>query len=85
MLFGNIMKSDKNLAFLQENGFLDDNTGKISLADKLEGKTKQYIVDKDTLTEDEFHEFLLKVVNTKAGLRRKVVAVEKYIKQITGR
>jgi hypothetical protein len=29
--------------FLQENGFLDDNTGKISLADKLEGKTKQYI------------------------------------------
>jgi len=29
--------------FLQENGFLDDNTGKISLADKLEGKTKQYM------------------------------------------
>lgn len=29
--------------FLQENGFLDDSTGKISLADKLEGKTKQYI------------------------------------------
>jgi hypothetical protein len=30
--------------FLQKNGFLDDNTGKISLADKLEGKTKQYIM-----------------------------------------
>jgi hypothetical protein len=29
--------------FLEKNGFLDDNTGKISLADKLEGKTKQYI------------------------------------------
>jgi hypothetical protein len=29
--------------FLQENGFLDDNTEKISLADKLEGKTKQYM------------------------------------------
>lgn len=29
--------------FLQENGFLDDSTGKISLADKLEGKTKQHI------------------------------------------
>jgi hypothetical protein len=71
--------------FLQENGFLDDNTGKISLADKLEGETKQYIVDKDTLTEDEFHEFLLKVINTKAGLRVKIVAVERYIKQITGR
>jgi hypothetical protein len=35
------MKLDRE--FLQENGFLDDNTGKISLADKLEGKTKQYI------------------------------------------
>ena len=77
------MKLDNK--FLQENGFLDDNTGKISLADKLEGKTKQYIVDKDTLTEDEFHEFLLKVINTKAGLRVKIVAVERYIKQITGR
>jgi hypothetical protein len=29
--------------FLQENGFLDDNTGKISLADKLEGETKLVI------------------------------------------
>ena len=77
------MKLDSK--FLQENGFLDDNTGKISLADKLEGETKQYIVDKDTLTEDEFHEFLLKVINTKAGLRVKIVAVERYIKQITGR
>jgi len=68
--------------FIQENGFLDDNTGKISLADKLEGETKQYMVNKDTLTEDEFHEFLLKVVNTKAGLRVKILAVERYIKQI---
>jgi hypothetical protein len=29
--------------FLQENGFLDESAGKISLADKLEGKTKQYM------------------------------------------
>jgi hypothetical protein len=43
------------------------------------------MVAKPNLTEDEFHEFLLKVVNTKAGLRRKILAVEKYIKQITGR
>ncbi len=77
------MKLDSK--FLQENGFLDDNTGKISLADKLEGETKQYIVDKDTLTEGEFHEFLLKVVNTKAGLRVKILAVERYIKQIRGK
>jgi hypothetical protein len=40
---------------------------------------------KHNLTEDEFHEFLLKVVNTKAGLRRKILAVKRYIKQITGR
>ena len=33
--------------FLQENGFLDDSTGKVSLADKLEGKTKQYISNMD--------------------------------------
>jgi hypothetical protein len=32
-----------DIKFLEENGFLDDNTGKISLADKLEGKTKQYV------------------------------------------
>lgn len=50
-----------------------------------ECETKQYIVDKDTLTMDEFHEFLLTVVNTKAGLRVKILAVERYIKQITGR
>jgi len=35
--------------FLQENGFLDSNTGKISLADKLEGKTKQSINDMSKL------------------------------------
>lgn len=43
MLFGNIMKSDKDLTFLEQNGFLDNSTGKTSLANKLEGKTKQYI------------------------------------------
>ena len=37
------MISDKNLAFLEKNGFLDNSTGKTSLADKLEGKTKQYV------------------------------------------
>jgi hypothetical protein len=43
------------------------------------------MIAKPNLTEDEFHEFLLKVVNTKAGLRIKILAVERYIKQITGR
>ena len=75
--------------FLQENGFLDDNTGKISLADKLEGKTKQYIdnnmVAKPNLTMDEFHQYLQNVIDSDLNLRQKVVAVELYIKQITGR
>jgi hypothetical protein len=75
--------------FLQENGFLDDNTGKISLADKLEGKTKQYVnshmVAKPNLTMEEFHKYLQNVIDSKLDLRQKVVAVERYIKQITGR
>jgi len=87
MLFGNIMTLDNK--FLQENGFLDDNTGKISLADKLEGKTKQYVnshmVAKHNLTMDEFHQYLQNVIDSKVDLRQKVVAVERYIKQITGR
>ena len=87
MLFGNIMTLDNK--FLQENGFLDDNTGKISLADKLEGKTKQYfdsnMVAKPNLTMDEFHQYLQNVIDSKLDLRQKVVAVERYIKQITGR
>ena len=86
MLFGNIMISDRE--FLQENGFLDNNTGKISLADKLEGKTKQYfdsnMVAKHNLTMDEFHQYLQNVIDSKAGLRVKILAVEAYIKKIKG-
>jgi hypothetical protein len=41
--------------------------------------------NKHNLTMDEFHEFLLKILNTKAGLRIKIVAVERYIKQIRGK
>jgi hypothetical protein len=81
------MKLDRE--FLQENGFLDDNTGKISLADKLEGKTKQYVnshmVAKPNLTMEEFHKYLQDVIDSNLNLRQKVVAVELYIKQITGR
>jgi hypothetical protein len=80
------MISDRE--FLQENGFLDNNTGKISLADKLEGKTKQYfdsnMVAKHNLTMDEFHQYLQNVIDSKAGLRVKILAVEAYIKKIKG-
>jgi hypothetical protein len=81
------MKLDRE--FLQENGFLDDNTGKISLADKLEGKTKQYVnshmVAEHNLTMEEFHQYLQSVIDSKAGLRVKILAVEAYIKKIKGR
>ena len=36
----------------------------------------------DTITISEFNEYLLKVVESKAGLRRKIVAVEKYLKTV---
>ena len=36
----------------------------------------------DTITMSEFNEYLLKVVESKAGLRRKIVEVEKYLKTI---
>ena len=36
----------------------------------------------DTITMSEFNEYLLKVVESKAGLKQKIVAVEKYLKTI---
>jgi hypothetical protein len=42
-------------------------------------------VAKPNLTMDEFHQYLQDVINSDLNLRQKVVAVERYIKQITGR
>jgi len=36
----------------------------------------------ETITMSDFNEFLLKVVESKAGLRRKIIDVEKFIKTI---
>jgi len=36
----------------------------------------------ETITMSEFNEYLLKVVESKAGLRRKIMEVEKYLKTI---
>jgi hypothetical protein len=36
----------------------------------------------ETITMSDFNEFLLKVVESKAGLRRKIVSVEEYLKTI---
>jgi hypothetical protein len=37
------------------------------------------------LTMDEFHQYLQNVIDSNLNLRQKVVAVERYIKNITGR
>ena len=36
----------------------------------------------DTITISEFNEYLLKVVESKSGLKQKIVSVEKYLKTI---
>ena len=48
-------------------------------------KTQQYMESKPNLTMEEFHQYLQDVIDSKLNLRQKVVAVEMYIKQITGR
>ena len=48
-------------------------------------KTQQSMESKPNLTMEEFHQYLQNVIDSKLNLRQKVVAVEIYIKQITGR
>lgn len=43
------------------------------------------MIAKPNLTMDEFHQYLQNVIDSNLTLRQKVVAVERYIKQITGR
>lgn len=38
-----------------------------------------------SLTMEEFHQYLQNVIDSDLNLRQKVVAVERYIKNITGR
>ena len=53
-------------------------------------KTQQYIKNKmavagPNLTMEEFHQYLQNVIDSDLNLRQKVIAVERYIKNITGR
>jgi hypothetical protein len=43
------------------------------------------MVAKPNLTMEEFHQYLQDVIDSKLNLRQKVVAVERYIKQIRGK
>ena len=53
-------------------------SGNIMISDKM-------AVAGHSLTMDEFHEYLQNVIDSDLNLRQKVVAVERYIKNITGR
>ena len=48
-------------------------------------ETQHLMVSKPILTMDEFHQYLQNVIDSDLNLRQKVVAVERYIKNITGR
>jgi hypothetical protein len=53
-------------------------------------KTQQYTKNKmavagHNLTMDEFHQYLQNVIDSDLNLRQKVIAVERYIKQIRGK
>lgn len=52
--------------------------GNITISDKM-------AVAGHNLTMEEFHQYLQDVIDSNLNLRQKVVAVELYIKQITGR
>lgn len=48
-------------------------------------KSDKMAVAGHNLTMDEFHEYLQNVIDSDLNLRQKVVAVERYIKNITSR
>ncbi len=50
--------------------------GNIMISDKM--------IAKPNLTMEEFHQYLQNVIDSKAGLRLKILAVEAYIKKIKG-
>ena len=52
-------------------------SGNITISDSM--------VAKPNLTMEEFHQYLQDVIDSKLNLRQKVVAVERYIKQIRGK
>jgi hypothetical protein len=43
------------------------------------------MIAKPNLTIEEFHQYLQNVIDSKADLRVKILAVERYIKQIRGK
>ncbi len=52
--------------------------GKINIANLYEGKDK-YVMDNQL---DKLNQFLIDVANTNAGIRRKIITIEKYINNL---
>jgi hypothetical protein len=76
----NLLELNKQvkLDFLEENGFLESKEGKINISTLYEGKDS-FIIPSQI---DELNNFLIDVANTNAGIRRKIVTIEKYIKNL---
>ncbi len=66
------------LDFFEECGLLDSDEGKINIATLYEGKDK-YVMDNQL---DKLNQFLIDVANTNAGIRRKIITIEKYINNL---
>ena len=81
------------LHFFEECGLLESEEGKINIATLYEGKDSYVIptqldelndfLDKVKNTQlDELNTFLIDVANTNSGIRRKIVTIEKYLKDL---
>jgi len=76
----NLLELNKQvkLDFFEECGLLDSDEGKINIATLYEGKDK-YVMDNQL---DKLNQFLIDVANTNAGIRRKIITIEKYINNL---
>ena len=66
------------LHFFEECGLLENEEGKINISTLYEGNDS-YVIPTQL---DELNTFLIDVANTNTGIRRKIVTIEKYLKDL---
>ncbi len=76
----NLLELNKQvkLDFLEENGFLEIDEGKINIATLYEGKDS-FVIPTQL---DELNDFLIDISKKDIGIRRKIITIEKYIKNL---
>ena len=76
----NLLELNKQvkLDFLEENGLLEIDERKINIATLYEGKDS-YVIPTQL---DELNDFLIDIAKKDIGIRRKIVTIEKYIKNL---